>query len=73
MKSAQTFWDKAASGYAKSAIKDEKSYHKKLAVTQAYLRPDWSVFEFGCGTGTTAILHAPHVRHILATDISSIW
>lgn len=26
--------------------------------------------EFGCGTGGTAILHAPNVRDILATDIS---
>ncbi|WP_372876964.1 class I SAM-dependent methyltransferase [Pseudomonas sp.] len=70
MKSPQKFWDKVAPRYAKSPIKDEKSYQKKLAITQQYLRPDWSVFEFGCGTGTTAIVHAPHVKHILATDIS---
>ena len=70
MKSPQKFWDNVAPRYAKSPIKDEKSYQKKLAITQEYFRPDWSVFEFGCGTGTTAIAHAPHVRHILATDIS---
>ena len=29
------------------------------------------VLEFGCGTGSTALLHAPYVKHILATDISS--
>ena len=28
------------------------------------------VLEFGCGTGSTALAHAPFVRHILATDIS---
>ena len=28
------------------------------------------MLEFGCGTGGTAILHAPYVRDILATDIS---
>ena len=70
MKSPQNFWDKVAPRYAKSPIRDEKSYQKKLAITQEYFRPDWSVFEFGCGTGTTAIAHAPHVKHILATDIS---
>lgn len=70
MKSPQKFWDKIASRYAKSPIRDEKSYQKKLAITQEYFRPDWSVFEFGCGTGSTAIVHAPHVKHILATDIS---
>ncbi|GAA3965313.1 class I SAM-dependent methyltransferase [Allohahella marinimesophila] len=70
MKSAQTFWDDTAARYAKSAIKDEKTYQKKLAITQAFFRPDWSVLEFGCGTGSTAIVHAPYVREILATDIS---
>ncbi len=29
------------------------------------------VLEFGCGTGSTAITHAPYVKHILAIDISS--
>ncbi|MFP6654031.1 MAG: class I SAM-dependent methyltransferase [Myxococcota bacterium] len=28
------------------------------------------VLEFGCGTGTTAVHHAPHVSHIDAVDIS---
>ncbi|WP_375058263.1 class I SAM-dependent methyltransferase [Zobellella sp. DQSA1] len=70
MKDAKTFWDKSAPRYAKSRIRDEQAYQKKLAVTQGYFRPDWSVLEFGCGTGSTAILHAPHVGHIVATDIS---
>lgn len=70
MKSSQQFWNKAAPRYAKSRISDEKRYQKKLAVTQEYFRPDWSVLEFGCGTGSTAIIHAPYVKHILATDIS---
>ena len=29
------------------------------------------VLEIGCGTGSTAISHAPFVKHIRATDISS--
>lgn len=29
------------------------------------------VLEIGCGTGSTAIAHAPYVRQIRATDISS--
>ncbi len=66
----QKFWDKSAPKYAKSPIRDEISYRKKLAITQQHFRPDWAVFEFGCGTGSTAIAHAPHVKHILATDIS---
>ncbi len=65
------FWDRIAEGYAKQPIADEASYQKKLQVTQEYFKPDRSVFEFGCGTGSTAIIHAPYVKHILATDISS--
>lgn len=71
MKNPKAFWDKTAPRYAKSPIRDEKSYQKKLAITQEYFRPEWSVLEFGCGTGSTAIVHAPHVMHIVATDISS--
>lgn len=70
MKNPRAFWDKLAPRYAKSPIRNEADYRKKLAITQEYLRPDWEVLEFGCGTGSTALLHAPQVKHILATDIS---
>lgn len=71
MKSAKEFWDKSAARYAKSPVQNEAVYQKKLAITQEYLQPDWSILEFGCGTGSTAIIHAPCVRHIVASDISS--
>ena len=64
------FWDKAAEKYAKQPIADEAAYQKKLAVTRDYFRPDMEVLEFGCGTGSTAILHAPYVKHIRAIDFS---
>ena len=67
----QWFWDKIADRYAKKPVPNEAVYQKKLKVTREYLRPEMEVLEFGCGTGSTAIAHAPFVRHILATDISS--
>jgi ubiquinone/menaquinone biosynthesis C-methylase UbiE len=67
---ASKFWDKHAKRYAKSPVADEAAYQKKLKVTQDYLKPDMEVLEFGCGTGTTALIHAPFVRHIHAIDIS---
>ncbi|WP_421841565.1 class I SAM-dependent methyltransferase [Marinobacter algicola] len=70
MKASKEFWDKSARRYAKSPVRDEETYRKKLAITQGYFRPDWSVLEFGCGTGSTALVHAPYVKEILATDIS---
>ena len=66
----EKYWDKIAERYAKSPISDEATYQKKLAETQSFFRPDMLVVEFGCGTGTTAIHHAPHVQQILAIDVS---
>jgi ubiquinone/menaquinone biosynthesis C-methylase UbiE len=63
-------WDRLADGYAKRPVANEAAYQKKLQVTQSYLRPDMEVLEFGCGTGSTAIVHSPFVKHILAIDIS---
>jgi ubiquinone/menaquinone biosynthesis C-methylase UbiE len=65
------FWDKIAERYSKQPIADEAAYQKKLQVTRDYLRPGMEVLEFGCGTGSTAIAHAPYVKHILAIDMSS--
>ena len=70
MSASDKFWDSKAEGYAKSPISDEKNYQKKLNETQAVFSSDMRVLEFGCGTGTTAIYHAPHVLHIDAIDIS---
>ncbi|MBT8147911.1 MAG: class I SAM-dependent methyltransferase, partial [Gammaproteobacteria bacterium] len=70
MNKSEKFWDKTAEKYAASPIRDEETYNKKLAKTQEYFTPDMAVMEFGCGTGTTAIHHAPHVKSYLATDVS---
>ncbi len=64
------FWDRHAKGYAKRPVADEAAYQRKLKVTQDYLTPDMEVLELGCGTGTTALIHAPFVKHITGIDIS---
>lgn len=65
------FWDKIAERYAKRPVADQAAYEKKLEVTRGYFEPDMVVLEIGCGTGSTAIAHAPYVKHIQAIDISS--
>ena len=65
------FWEKIANHYSKQPVADEAGYQKKLRVTRGYFQPDMEVLEFGCGTGSTAIAHAPYVKHIQAIDISS--
>ena len=71
MHQSAKFWDKIAKRYSRKPISDEAAYQNKLQVTREYLRPGMEVLEFGCGTGSTAIAHAPYVKHIRATDISS--
>jgi ubiquinone/menaquinone biosynthesis C-methylase UbiE len=66
------FWDKIAQRYEKTNIKDMESYENKLKTTQNYLNKEMNVLEIGCGTGTTAVIHAPFVNHYHATDISSV-
>lgn len=64
------FWNSAARKYAASPISNEAAYQRKLELTRAYLSPDSDVLEVGCGTGSTALLHAPYVNHIRAVDFS---
>jgi len=71
MDKSAKFWDKIAERYSRQPIADEAAYQKKLQVTREYLHPDMDVLEFGCGTGSTAIAHAPYVKHIQAIDVSS--
>ncbi|AZZ92381.1 methyltransferase domain-containing protein [Hahella sp. KA22] len=65
------FWDNAAERYARRPVTDVSAYEKKLAVTQQFFSADMRVLEFGCGTGSTALVHAPRVAEYLATDASS--
>ena len=64
------FWNFIANRYAKRPIADQATYEKKLEITRRYLTPEAKVLEFGCGTGSTALLHAPYVGELLAIDFS---
>ncbi len=71
MDQSSRFWDRMAERYSKRPIADEAAYQKKLLVTREYFEPHMEVLELACGTGSTAIAHAPYVKHIRAIDISS--
>ncbi|MCP4044812.1 MAG: class I SAM-dependent methyltransferase [Gammaproteobacteria bacterium] len=64
------FWDWIAKRYSKQPIADEATYEKKLWITRGYFQQDMQILEFGCGTGSTALLHAPYLSHIRAIDVS---
>ena len=71
VKTYEKFWNKMARGYAKTPVRQQEAYERKLAHTQTFFTPESRVFEYACGTGTTALHHAPKVGEILATDLSS--
>ncbi|MFK7874452.1 MAG: class I SAM-dependent methyltransferase [Paracoccaceae bacterium] len=64
------FWDKAASKYANDPIKNMADYAATLQRMKDILRPDHTVLELGCGTGSTALELAGGVARYLGTDVS---
>jgi ubiquinone/menaquinone biosynthesis C-methylase UbiE len=70
MQDTAKFWDGIAEKYAKSPIADMDAYTYTLERTRSHLSPDDSVLEIGCGSGSTALLLAPSVREITASDVS---
>ncbi len=64
------FWDRIARKYASRPVDDPSGYERTLEHTRRYLKGDEAVFEFGCGTGTTALKLAPFVGRVVASDIS---
>lgn len=70
MQDSVRFWDKHAPGYVARPMRDVASYEKAMARVRSYLSSEHEVLEIGCGSGSTALLLAPHVKHITASDIS---
>ncbi len=70
MENHSLFWDKVAVKYSKKPVPSQDNYMKKLLQTRELFTSESKVLEVGCGTGTTALLHAPYVEKIIATDFS---
>jgi 2-polyprenyl-3-methyl-5-hydroxy-6-metoxy-1,4-benzoquinol methylase len=70
MTTSPRFWNWMAKRYSRQPIANEEAYRHKIDVTQNHLSSEMKVLEFGCGTGSTALIHAPLVGHIDAIDFS---
>lgn len=70
MPAANRFWDRMAKSYSRKPVPDQAVYERKLAITRDFFHPGMDVLEIGCGSGLTAISHAPYVHHILGIDSS---
>jgi ubiquinone/menaquinone biosynthesis C-methylase UbiE len=65
------FWDRAAETYAAQPVKDVAAFERKQKITRDYLRPDSTVVEIGCGSGSLALAMSPFAGHIHAMDVSA--
>lgn len=70
MATSPLFWNLIAKKYLSSPVPDEAVYQRKLQLTRDRLKPDWDLLEIGCGSGATALSHAPHVASVTACDFS---
>jgi 2-polyprenyl-3-methyl-5-hydroxy-6-metoxy-1,4-benzoquinol methylase len=70
MSERRLFWNLIAKRYIAGPVPDETVYQRKLAETRARLKPDWDLLEVGCGSGNTALAHAPYVAHVHAVDFA---
>ncbi|WP_254443986.1 class I SAM-dependent methyltransferase [Ruegeria sp. HKCCA4008] len=64
------FWSKISRKYAADPIRNMEGYLKTLERTKSHLKAEDNVLEIGCGTGSTALLLAPNVAHVTATDLA---
>jgi len=70
MTTTAEFWDNVSHKYAKKAVPSQDIYQEKLKRTQKLFNKDSIIMEFGCGTGTTSLIHSPFVKEIVAYDYS---
>jgi arsenite methyltransferase len=64
------FWNTTAESYAAKPVADPEAFERKIEVTRALMRPDHTVLEIGCGTGTLALRLAPSAAEVHGLDIS---
>ena len=71
LEKSEKFRDRIAGRYARQAINGVEAYHRTLDRTKKYLRPDDTVLDYGCGTGSISIEITGYVSRINAIDLSS--
>lgn len=64
------FWDGIAASYAAKPVDDPAAFERKIAITRRHLRPDHTVLDVGCGTGSLALMLAPFAREVHGLDVS---
>jgi ubiquinone/menaquinone biosynthesis C-methylase UbiE len=66
-----SFWDRIAPSYSAQPIANPEAWQRKLAVHKALLRPQDTVLDVGCGTGSLCLELAPHAQRVHGVDFSA--
>jgi arsenite methyltransferase len=66
-----TFWDNIAEKYAAQPVEDPDAFDRKIAITLSHLRPEHTVLNIGCGTGSLSLRLAGSGADLHGLDISS--
>lgn len=69
-KSAQRVFGERAARYTTSSVHADPQVLARL-VARAMPRPDWRALDIATGSGHTALALAPHVRSVVATDLTA--
>ncbi len=65
------FWNNLAEKYAARPVQDPSAFDRKIAVVRALLRPDHTVLNIGCGTGSLSLRLAESGADLHGVDVSS--
>jgi arsenite methyltransferase len=65
------FWNDLAERYARQPLANPGAFERKIAITQARMKPTDVVLDVGCGTGSLALRLAPCAATIHGLDISN--
>jgi len=66
-----TFWNNIAEHYASQPVERPEAFERKIAITKARMKPTDVVLDVGCGTGSLALILAPHAAQVHGLDVST--
>lgn len=64
------FWDELAEEYAAKPVDNPDAFQRKIAITKSHMHPQDVVLDIGCGTGSLALILAPHAAQVHGLDLS---
>lgn len=70
MTASVTFWNNVADEYSRKPVELPDAFERKIALTQARMRPSDVVLDIGCGTGTLALRLASSAAQVHGLDLS---